>query len=76
MTAALNVLIWIAEHLGWWWLLFLTPGMAAWAWAALRPTGRHRRPWSGPSAEATAPNVDRDTLALPRLTCPSGEATD
>lgn len=77
MKTALDVLIWIAENLSWWWLLLLAPGLAVWAWLELRPTGKHRRPRPGRSeqpAEVTAPSVDADTIVFQRVAYPSAEA--
>ncbi|MER6632272.1 hypothetical protein ABT301_29330 [Streptomyces sp. NPDC000987] len=75
MTTALDVLIWIAEHADWWWLLLLAPGVAGWAWLELRPTGKHRRPGSsspGRPAEAAAPTGE-DTIVFQRVVYRSGE---
>lgn len=77
MKTALDVLIWIAENLRWWWLLLLAPGVAVWAWVGLRPTGKHRRPCPGRSqehAEMAAGAVDEDTIVFQRVAYPGGEA--
>ncbi|MGW3445609.1 hypothetical protein [Streptomyces sp. NPDC001076] len=76
MKTALDVLIWIAENLSWWWLLLLAPGVLGWAWLVLRPTGKHRRPHPGrheqPAAAGRA--VDEDTIVFQRVTYPGAES--
>ncbi|MFE2424862.1 hypothetical protein [Streptomyces hokutonensis] len=73
MNFVLGVLLWIAENLSWWWLLILAPGVAAWAWIELRPTGKHRRPRPGRSPDA-APAEDEDTIVFQRVVYPGAEA--
>ncbi|WP_406178097.1 hypothetical protein [Streptomyces canus] len=71
MKTALDVLIWIAENLSWWWLLLLAPGVAVWAWLWLRPTGKHRRPRPGqsePPEVVALPAVDDDTIVFQPVT--------
>jgi hypothetical protein len=77
MKTALDVLVWIAENLSWWWLLFLAPGVAVWAWLWLRPTGKHRRPRCDQSeqpAPAAARAVGEDTIVFQRVIYPGVEA--
>ncbi|MEH0579023.1 hypothetical protein QBA54_32140 [Streptomyces sp. B21-108] len=76
MTTVLDVLIWIAENLSWWWLLLLAPGLAVWAWLGLRPTGKHRRPRHDQPkqpAEVAVPAGDEDTIVFQRVAYPGGE---
>ncbi|MEU2265024.1 hypothetical protein ABZ568_00925 [Streptomyces olindensis] len=75
MSVPLNVLIWIAENLNWWWLLVLAPCVATWLWLELRPTGKHRRPRPARSeqpAQVAAPAA-AGTLAVQRGVQPVGE---
>ncbi|MFE3033087.1 hypothetical protein ACFXKY_15755 [Streptomyces canus] len=74
MNNILGVLIWIAENLSWWWLLILAPGVAAWAWTELRPTGKHRRPRTDRSADAATSADDEDTIVFQRVVYPGAEA--
>jgi hypothetical protein len=74
MKTALDVLIWIAENLSWWWLLLLAPGVLAWAWLGLRPTGKHRRRHPDQPARAAARAIDEDTIVFQRVTYPGAEA--
>ncbi|KUN32467.1 hypothetical protein AQJ11_02775 [Streptomyces corchorusii] len=74
MNTALDVLIWIAENLSWWWLLILAPGVLGGGWLWLRPTGKHRRTQPDQPAEAARPAVDEDTLTFQRVTYPGLEA--
>ncbi|WP_019061775.1 hypothetical protein [Streptomyces prunicolor] len=77
MKTALDVLIWIAENVSWWWLLLLVPGAAVWAWLGLRPTGKHRRPRTDAAEQpvmVAAPAVDEDTITFQRVAYPGVEA--
>lgn len=77
MKTAVDVLIWIAENLRWWWLLLLAPGVAVWAWVGVRPTGKHRRLRPGRSEQpvkATAGAVGEDAIVFQRVAYPDAEA--
>ncbi|KUN37752.1 hypothetical protein AQJ30_15840 [Streptomyces longwoodensis] len=77
MNLLLDVLIWIAENIAWWWLLVASPLASAWLWWRLRATGRHRA--TGPAgvpepAQAAPPVVaDEDTIVFQRVAYPGGE---
>ncbi|MER7477341.1 hypothetical protein ABTX60_06760 [Streptomyces sp. NPDC126510] len=76
MSLPLDVLIWIAENLNWWWLLVLAPCVAARLWLELRPTGKHRRPRparSDQSAQVAAPARAPGTLSAQQGVQPVGE---
>ncbi|WP_406321753.1 hypothetical protein [Streptomyces sp. NBC_00519] len=82
MDTVLAAGIWLAEAIGrlrsvgWWLVPVVVPGLMAWAWQWLRPTGKRRRPRprrfprpSPPAPPSPPPTVlDEDTIVFQRVT--------